>query len=141
MKSTHTYAVLQVSRGAYDEIRAKLVEAGYGDQCHAGEDGVLIDMHGLALSALGAKPPFAAHGGGTPSPVLRYLIFRDVEWVARAMARPGFTGRVVTDQATIDEMRAYYDGLARDSWQWHQADENGWTPSATRTILVEVDAQ
>lgn len=44
---THTYAVLDVSRAAYDEIRRKLDAAGYQ---HA-FDGDVIDMHGIALAA------------------------------------------------------------------------------------------
>jgi len=42
---THTYAVLSVSPGAYEEIRSALQAAGYSGQFHDG----LIDMHGLAL--------------------------------------------------------------------------------------------
>ncbi|MDQ3562701.1 MAG: hypothetical protein M3436_00700 [Pseudomonadota bacterium] len=45
---THTYAVLEVSQATYDEIKAKLIEAGYNHAFHAH----LIDMHGIAL-----KPP------------------------------------------------------------------------------------
>lgn len=44
---THTYAVLDISRVAYDEIRRKLEVAGYQ---HA-FDGDIIDMHGIALAA------------------------------------------------------------------------------------------
>ena len=50
IRQTHTYAVLEVSRAAYAEIKAKLEGAGYQDQFHNDrEDGVLIDMHGIAL--------------------------------------------------------------------------------------------
>ena len=50
MTCTHTYTVLEVSHQAYIEIKAKLKAAGYEDQFHEDrEDGVLIDMHGLAL--------------------------------------------------------------------------------------------
>lgn len=49
---TYTYATLEVSPAAFEEIRAKLEAAGYDDQIrksslHPSED--LIDMHGLAL--------------------------------------------------------------------------------------------
>lgn len=45
---THTYAVLELSRAAVEEIRRKFEEAGYQ---HAFlEDGV-IDMHGIAVRA------------------------------------------------------------------------------------------
>ncbi len=44
---TRTYAKLAVSQQAFDEIRAKLVAAGYGDQVDT--DKALVDMHGIAL--------------------------------------------------------------------------------------------
>lgn len=47
MRSTHTYAILEVSQQCYDEIAAKLRAAGYD---HAfGTDGT-IDMQGIGLS-------------------------------------------------------------------------------------------
>ena len=45
---TYTYAVLEVSKAAYDEIAAKLRDAGYD---HAFTDEGEIDMHGIALAA------------------------------------------------------------------------------------------
>ena len=42
---THTYAELEVSKAVYEEIRGKLLAAGYD---HAFNNGV-IDMHGIAL--------------------------------------------------------------------------------------------
>jgi hypothetical protein len=42
---THTFATLEVSQAVFDEIAAKLREAGYD---HSFVDG-LIDMHGIAL--------------------------------------------------------------------------------------------
>lgn len=47
MSSTRTYAILEVSAAAYEEIRALLEAAGYQ---HAFHDDV-IDMHGIALQA------------------------------------------------------------------------------------------
>lgn len=43
---THTFAELEVSAAAYDEIAAKLREAGYD---HAFTDEGAIDMHGIGL--------------------------------------------------------------------------------------------
>lgn len=48
MRSTHTYAILEVSQEAYDEIHAKLKAAGYQ---HAFMDGNVIDMAGIGISA------------------------------------------------------------------------------------------
>ena len=44
---TYTYAILPVSKAAFAEIRAKLIEAGYDDAIS--EDDGVIDMHGIAL--------------------------------------------------------------------------------------------
>jgi hypothetical protein len=50
IRQTYTYATIEVSHAAYVEIKAKLEAAGYQDQFHEDrEDGVLIDMHGIAL--------------------------------------------------------------------------------------------
>lgn len=47
---SHTYALLEVSATAYDEIRKLLEAAGYG---HAFADDGAIDMHGIALMCAG----------------------------------------------------------------------------------------
>lgn len=44
---THTYVELEVSAVAYDEIAAKLREAGYH---HSFDGDLAIDMHGIALT-------------------------------------------------------------------------------------------
>lgn len=46
MRTTYTYAVLEVSDAAYDEIAEKLIAAGYAHVFHNG----VMDMHGIALS-------------------------------------------------------------------------------------------
>lgn len=53
IRSTHTYAVLEVSSATYSEIKAKLEAAGYSDQFHddGDSDGMVIDMHGIALKS------------------------------------------------------------------------------------------
>lgn len=52
MRSTHTYAILEISRSAYEEIRTKLEQAGYQDQFHDDNSYSLpvIDMHGIAVA-------------------------------------------------------------------------------------------
>jgi hypothetical protein len=42
---THTYAILELSREAFDEIAAKLRAAGYDQAFH----GDVIYMHGIAV--------------------------------------------------------------------------------------------
>jgi len=51
MTYTHTYVTLDVSHDAYTEIKQKLEAAGYQHAFHddGDSDGVVIDMHGLAL--------------------------------------------------------------------------------------------
>lgn len=46
---TYTYAILEVSKAAYDEIYKKLMEAGYNQAFHKDDEAVVIDMHGIAL--------------------------------------------------------------------------------------------
>lgn len=50
-KTTHTYVTLPVSKAIYDEIRAKLVDAGYEHTFNKeGADAEVIDMNGIALA-------------------------------------------------------------------------------------------
>lgn len=50
MIGTHTYAVLEVSPAAYEEIRSLLEAAGYGHVRVTDGGRVLLDMHGIALA-------------------------------------------------------------------------------------------
>lgn len=52
LRTTHTFAVLEVSAAAYDEIASKLREAGY-DHVFIDEH---IDMHGIALKRVDVMP-------------------------------------------------------------------------------------
>jgi hypothetical protein len=51
VRVTHTYAVLKISKAAFEEIMTKLVEAGYEDQLHEDGDELVCDMHGIAVQA------------------------------------------------------------------------------------------
>jgi hypothetical protein len=52
MRTTHTYAILEVSPETYAEVRAKLVAGGYDHALHTDpDDGEKIDMSGIALAA------------------------------------------------------------------------------------------
>jgi hypothetical protein len=54
MTYTYTYVLLEVSKAVYDEIAAKLTQAGYH---HAfGSEGE-IDMHGIALIPSTSEKP------------------------------------------------------------------------------------
>jgi len=46
---THTFAILTVSRHAWDEIKASLERHGYEHAFVDDDGGTLIDMHGVAL--------------------------------------------------------------------------------------------
>lgn len=55
---TYTYAVMTVSRHAFEEIKAKLLAADYGHAVHARPDGTVLDMRGIALTPEeGTSPP------------------------------------------------------------------------------------
>lgn len=53
---TYTYAIMEISQSAYDEIATKMRDADYG---HAfGADGE-IDMHGIAVMPIQVEQPVA----------------------------------------------------------------------------------
>ncbi len=56
MRSTHTYAVLEVPRTVYAAVRALLAAASCDHAFHTNADGEVIDMHGIALRALEPRP-------------------------------------------------------------------------------------
>lgn len=56
MRSTHTYALLEVSPAVYAEIDAALKKAGYDHAFHDHEGRKVIDMHGIALDCPGDDP-------------------------------------------------------------------------------------
>ena len=56
---TYTHVTMDVSHAAYAEIMDKLVAAGYEHAIHntRSDDGVVLDMHGIALKDEGKKEP------------------------------------------------------------------------------------
>lgn len=70
LRTTYTYAVLEVSDSAFAEIHAKLRDAGYAHAFHPDpEHGLVIDMHGIGLTN-GAPPrPCSACGATVAHPV------------------------------------------------------------------------
>jgi len=52
MRQTRTFAILEISATAFAEIEERLRAAGYQDQFHDGDAGLVIDMHGLAVHAI-----------------------------------------------------------------------------------------
>ena len=53
---SHTYVILPLSQTAWDEIADKLCAAGYSHAFHQEKDGVVIDMHGIAVQAEKQEP-------------------------------------------------------------------------------------
>lgn len=51
MRSTYTYAILEVHPEVYNHIRKLLADAGYDHAFHDRESNEVIDMHGIALKA------------------------------------------------------------------------------------------
>ena len=62
---SYTYAILEVSQAAYDEIRQKLEQAGYQHAFHRESDGEVVDMHGIALRITDRVPNQGAPNEGT----------------------------------------------------------------------------
>lgn len=56
MRTTHTYAKLVVSPATYDEVRGKLLAAGYEHALLSEDDGEVIDMHGIGLEREAREP-------------------------------------------------------------------------------------
>jgi hypothetical protein len=54
-RSTYTFALLEVSAAAYDEIKAKLTEAGYAHSLNDRDALQPIDMHGIGLVRAGRQ--------------------------------------------------------------------------------------
>ena len=52
---SHTYAILEVSVVAFEEIKQKLEAAGYWQAFHEGSGGFVIDMQGIAVRATKEK--------------------------------------------------------------------------------------
>lgn len=48
---TYTFAIMEVSKETYEEIKRKMVEAGYDHVFHSHENGPVIDMVGIAIQA------------------------------------------------------------------------------------------
>lgn len=58
-RSTYTFAILEVSPAAYEEIAGKLRAADYGHCFHKDSGRIVIDMQGIALqsaNAVSAQP-------------------------------------------------------------------------------------
>lgn len=49
MRTTRTFAVMEVSTATFKEIHAKLKEAGYDHAINQESDHLYLDMHGIAL--------------------------------------------------------------------------------------------
>lgn len=49
MRTTHTFAVLELSQLAFDEIKAKLTAAGYQHAFFQDDGKLTMDMHGIGV--------------------------------------------------------------------------------------------
>lgn len=54
---THTVAIMQVSQGTYEEIRQKMLEAGYDHAIMFEDEKIYLDMNGIALEAAPQMKP------------------------------------------------------------------------------------
>jgi hypothetical protein len=68
IRTTYTYAVLDISAEAYLEIAALLKAAGYDQAFHRDDGRTVIDMHGIALANSGQKSPIRVALGDRQAP-------------------------------------------------------------------------
>lgn len=61
MRTTHTYAIVEIGAAAYAEIRAKLVEANYDHLISSDGTSEVIDMNGLAVAGKVAATEISEH--------------------------------------------------------------------------------
>ena len=90
MKSTHTYAVLEISPAAFLEIADKLREAGY-HHCFVETGECVIDMHGIALAADSPKSTPQTLLDALQALAARYNIVLEVSAVYRPGVYPAGT--------------------------------------------------
>lgn len=109
---TRTYAVVEVSPGAYTEIGGKLRDAGYDHAFHADGGGEVIDMHGLALQTPVVGHVSPAQGGMThqvePGSTWTVRLRPDeVRQVAKRVRRQVAAG----EHPSLDEVKLLVDAL------------------------------
>lgn len=49
MRTTHTYALMEIPQEVFDLVREKLEAAGYEHAVHNDNGQLCLDMHGIAL--------------------------------------------------------------------------------------------
>lgn len=88
---THSEAVLEISQPAFDEIHAKLTDAGYGHAFIKSDDTLAISMHGIRVKAAGpavrhvpAKPKLTTV---TDRQGVKYYAIRMTQEVAQTYLR------------------------------------------------------
>lgn len=110
---THTFAELQISCAAFDEIKAKFEAAGYDHALLQMDDGITIDMHGVGLTR--AKPPDLSRSAGIEprsSRLARELSESDRVEVTHSESPAGFVTSedVLTEADRAEVMRKFEDG-------------------------------
>lgn len=59
-RSTHTYAVMNLTARSYAEVRMRMLAADYSHAIHKNAREEVIDMHGIAIAALPPPPACGA---------------------------------------------------------------------------------
>lgn len=103
LRSTHTFAELEVSAAAYDEIAGKLREAGYD---HAFNEGA-IDMHGIGVTRSAEQGASKALVTAPENPTLDDLI----TFYSEGNFRSGVTVRVPyrATREALERLRAVHE--------------------------------
>lgn len=113
MTTTHTYAVMEVLSPTYEEVRTKLLAAGYK---HAVDDDQMhLDMHGIALTPAETAPP---ERGSTVAELQEYIKqwSKDKGWF---------------DDRSIGDLIALMHSELSEALEEHR---NGHEPAAVRVV-------
>lgn len=147
MRTTHTYAILQVDNAAYRDIRARLVDVGHEDAIHTDDDNEVINMHGIALQATYNK--VASHS--VSSPRRRSIDEPDTETgtVEKALGvidRYGGIDGAHHKMWVLDQVVRILTGDDYDAWVERHKDgedgpDTGRKPTPWRPVRLQMDPE
>jgi len=71
---TYTYAIMDVSKIVFGEVKRKLIDADYGHALQMQDGSVVLDMHGIALREAVARIPDPSEIASSVSPEQRQQV-------------------------------------------------------------------
>jgi hypothetical protein len=100
---THTYALLELSQVAYDEIAAKLRTAGYDHVFDNDEPGATIDMHGIGVEPDPKAETMIIFGVRYSLSLFRHLAFATIGSTFRIVGRKTDVGQTTVDLQSLPD--------------------------------------